>query len=76
MMLDVMLRKLAQIEASQSSGLEVKPVRRYHERLVTDVVSHHVYVYLTLDILSSLIVSSSSMNFLWSTPTERSEVSL
>lgn len=39
MILDVLLRRLTEIDYSKAEPLDVKPVRRYHERVVTDVVS-------------------------------------
>ena len=43
--MDILLRKIAEVEQSQSSALDVKPVRRYHERIVTDVVSSNMYQF-------------------------------
>lgn len=39
MILDVLLERMTEIDYSQTNALNVKPVRRFQENVVTDIVS-------------------------------------
>jgi len=39
MILDILLRRMAELEISQRDLMDVNPVRKFHERVVTDAVS-------------------------------------